>query len=437
MQEGGHPLVPTYNGEPDLWNTKPPLMIWMQVGMMKLFDPGELAVRFPSAIAGLLTVLLVFFFISYYLKDPLTGFLAGLILLSSKGFIIEHAARHGDYDALLVLWLTLAFLSYFIFLQTKDTGRSKIIYVTIISLTLAVLTKGVAGLLILPALFISTILFKKIRPVFSNVHFYIGLVIFTGSIISYYLLRENVNPGYLQAMIENEISGRYLETDDKQPFLFYFKWLFTTYWVPWIFLSPIFIWIFFRGNKLERKLCLYLLIYVIIFLLILSLSETKNTWYANPVYPALAILLSINLSKGIEWVLEKFLVNSYRNKLILVVMIAAGPVIAIFLINQHKIHSKHPDLQYRSVLSEINRSEFKPELIKILHPVYNPSLDFYIKYFDKKGMAFERLYIYHQHEFTPSELILSCKPEHQKTLEDVNQFEILLENNGCRLYRIR
>jgi len=34
MYHSGRYLIPTYNGEPDMWNLKPPLMVWLQVFFM-------------------------------------------------------------------------------------------------------------------------------------------------------------------------------------------------------------------------------------------------------------------------------------------------------------------------------------------------------------------------------------------------------------------
>src|SRR5688572_30787675 len=51
----GHWLVPYYENAPDMWNTKPPLLIWIQALLIKLFGINEIAIRLPSAIAATLT----------------------------------------------------------------------------------------------------------------------------------------------------------------------------------------------------------------------------------------------------------------------------------------------------------------------------------------------------------------------------------------------
>src|SRR5688572_23082359 len=120
MAARGNLLVTTYLGEPDLWNTKPPLMIWLQAGMIRVFGINELSVRLPAALSALATVLVIFFFCVRYLKKPFAGFLSALILMTSPGFIVAHVARHGEYDALLVLWITLSILSCYLFTLVTD-----------------------------------------------------------------------------------------------------------------------------------------------------------------------------------------------------------------------------------------------------------------------------------------------------------------------------
>src|ERR1700722_19532584 len=59
MSQRGFGLVTTYGFQPDLWNTKPPLLIWLEAGSMHLFGASEWALRLPSLLAGLATLVLV------------------------------------------------------------------------------------------------------------------------------------------------------------------------------------------------------------------------------------------------------------------------------------------------------------------------------------------------------------------------------------------
>ena len=125
MLENGNWLVTHYQGEPDLWNTKPPLLIWLQVLCFKIFGVGVLGVRLPSALAGLATTLLLFFFCKNYLKNQLLGFCSALVLLTTQGFISNHVTRTGDYDSLLTLWTTLTVFLFFAWINSTHPRKKK------------------------------------------------------------------------------------------------------------------------------------------------------------------------------------------------------------------------------------------------------------------------------------------------------------------------
>src|SRR6185295_17365300 len=73
-----HPgLVVRYDGAPELWNTKPPLAIWLNALSLTLFGVNEWALRLPAALAGIGTVLAVYNFTNR-LSGKFTGLLAAL-----------------------------------------------------------------------------------------------------------------------------------------------------------------------------------------------------------------------------------------------------------------------------------------------------------------------------------------------------------------------
>lgn len=84
MLRNRHWLVTHFQGQPDLWNTKPPLLVWLQALSLNTFGYSEWAVRLPTAMAALALTALVAAFARRWLGGPLAGLLAGLALLSSK-----------------------------------------------------------------------------------------------------------------------------------------------------------------------------------------------------------------------------------------------------------------------------------------------------------------------------------------------------------------
>ena len=59
MLDHKNPLISTYKGETDFWNTKPSLLIASQSFLMKNIGINELALRLPSAFAGLFLCILI------------------------------------------------------------------------------------------------------------------------------------------------------------------------------------------------------------------------------------------------------------------------------------------------------------------------------------------------------------------------------------------
>jgi 4-amino-4-deoxy-L-arabinose transferase-like glycosyltransferase len=128
---------------------KPPLFIWMQVLSMKAFGINEFAARFPNAICGILS-LLVIFNIGKKLFDVRFGLIWVLVY---TGSILPHFYfRSGIIDP----WFNLLiFLSIWFFVrlnaaEAKLSGRSKFINAALwgVFTGLAILTKGPTALLI-------------------------------------------------------------------------------------------------------------------------------------------------------------------------------------------------------------------------------------------------------------------------------------------------
>ncbi len=293
MYKNGNFIVTYFQGCPDMWNTKPPLLVWLQVALMKVIGANELAIRLPSALAGFLTCGVIFIFAVRYLKNFWLGFLGVVVLVSSQGYIDEHVVRTGDYDALLTLFTTLMGLFAFIYIESK---QSKYLYVFFGVSTLAVLTKGVAGLLFLPGIFLFVLFQKELIFLLKNKHFYLAVLLFLSIVIGYYLSREFYNEGYIKAVWDNELGGRYMATTEghNAPFWFYIdniisKDLLFIYSVllPAGCLSGL-----RSQNERLKRFFKFIFLVSLSFLLIISLSKTKLKWYEVPLYPWFAFFIA-------------------------------------------------------------------------------------------------------------------------------------------------
>ena len=277
MHKDGDFIVTHFEGEPDMWNTKPPLMIWLQVLFIKLLGVRELSIRLPSAIAACLTCLFILFFSVRYLKNFWFGFIAGIVLTSSYGYITTHAARTGDHDALLTLFTTLYALSFFIFIETQ---KLKYLYFAFLAIILAALTKGIAGVLFVPALLFYALAQRKAMDLIKNRHLYIGVGLFLLFVLGFYLLREHYNHGYIKAVFDNELVGRYFQTNEghKESFWFYLRMLVDHQFSYWYLFVPFGVLVgFFHREKIYRRLADYSALLVVVSFIgyILCANQTR------------------------------------------------------------------------------------------------------------------------------------------------------------------
>jgi 4-amino-4-deoxy-L-arabinose transferase-like glycosyltransferase len=304
MMENRSYLVTYYAGLPDMWNTKPPLMIWLQVFSLKLLGVSELAIRLPAALAAFLTAASLTVFGARCLANPLLGFLAAGVLITSNGYIEMHVARTGDYEALLVLFTTVYSLGFFMYTESEnEASKPRLLLVFFLTLTLAVLTKGIAGMLFLPALVVYAFIRKQIPAILTCKTFYLGLGLFLCFVVGYYSLRELLNPGYLHAVQHNELSGRYLAAYEGNAgnFLFYYNAFVRYRFTYWYGFVPAGLLIGLTcPQERMRRFSLFTTLAILLYFLVISLSRTKLEWYDAPCYPFCSLAVAIGIYWGFQ-----------------------------------------------------------------------------------------------------------------------------------------
>ncbi|MGH8046258.1 MAG: ArnT family glycosyltransferase, partial [Chthoniobacterales bacterium] len=305
MAHSGDLIVTTIHYKPDMWNTKPPLMIWAQALCIKIFGMGEWAVRLPAALAAALTAILLFVVILRVTGNGWAALLAAIVLCTSQGYIGFHGARFGEYDSLLAL-LTTGYLLCFFFHIESPPGRAKNMFVLgfFFLLALAVLAKSIAGLLFGPALLLYALVRGQLITILRNKYAWLGFLGFIVLVAGYYLLREHSNPGYLKAVMENELGGRFMASNEghKAPAGYYFStlphWRFP-FWF-WLLCVSMVLLPFLRAKW--RWLSLYSVVSAVLFMGVLSLSKTKLSWYLLPIYPLFAIAIALAFARVAEWI---------------------------------------------------------------------------------------------------------------------------------------
>lgn len=181
MYHNGDYINNYYGNELDTWTAKPPMWIWMITASYKVFGFNEFALRFPSALAALLFFVVLFRLIKMFAHVHV-AFLTCIILLGCRAIATHHVGRTGDYDSLLLLFLTC---SLYFFCKYLYEGKLWGLYLMGIFTGLAFYAKGTAGFLYLPGLFLFLIISGQFKQVFTNKHTYASFAIMIAIVLSW------------------------------------------------------------------------------------------------------------------------------------------------------------------------------------------------------------------------------------------------------------
>jgi 4-amino-4-deoxy-L-arabinose transferase-like glycosyltransferase len=457
----GQWLITTFNHQPDLWNTKPPLLIWLQALSIYWLGPTALAVRVPSLAADMGILLLLYAF-GRRLGRPGIGLLAGGLLVTMGGFRSPHVARSGDYDALLcclVLGQVAATFAY------TETGRSRYLLLAAAAIDAAVLTKGVAGVLGVPSLFLYLLLEKKVWFTMRQKAFWVALTVALLGPILYYLLREQALPGYLAAVWDNEVGGRYAHDLLNQvqpgcvadpevhealqpnlPTLFYVYNLLGYQCRLWAPLLPLAGLLVLSPPSASRRLGALLSVFITGWLLVITLSKTKHDWYAAPIMPALALLLALGLediyTRGQSWLPAAICRAWWRPMLggalaVTLLAIPYGRSIYWLLLERQGIMVWGGAQSYSTYVRDYQPKKI-PTHISVYYPdCYAGSLQFYQKTLADKGLL---LHIYGPMELPIAMIsgtqVLVCHPILRKRLLHRYAVRLVNQRENCTLYEV-
>lgn len=360
-------LVTTYENRPDLWNTKPPLMIWLQCGSMALFGINEWAVRFPSALAGFLCMIFLGFWMFKISKSYYWGGLAMLFLSVSGGFIQLHGSMTGDFDALLSLFVLLSVYQYTRFYF--DGKKSSLLWM-VAFVSLAAMSKSAAGLMIIPLLLVFPLVQKRWKMALK-----LSMALFL-SVLPFLLfcfLRENASEGYLKQMWLNDFGGRFNEVIEghAHPWNYYLNNLAferLNYFV--VFFIPAVLWFIFKKNL---KLC-FLSLFVAGFIFILSVSKTKIHWYDMPLLSIICLIITVFLFQATSAIKR----DLFKKIALVLIPIAMMPsVIDKF---QFIVYHKNLKLSLDHYdLSRFLRNYKEEEPLRYISLNYDPEYYFYTK----------------------------------------------------------
>ncbi|HBX52481.1 MAG: hypothetical protein A2275_14540 [Bacteroidetes bacterium RIFOXYA12_FULL_35_11] len=437
MLKNGNFFISYFDGSPDMWNTKPGLLIFLQAVSMKIFGISEFAVRLPSVLSALALCFLIIWSTKRFYKTIVPGIFASLILVSSYGFIYAHGARSADYDALFVL-LTTA-MSLFFYLAIMGEALSiKFLYISALFFFLAFMTKSVQALLFFLPIFAFVIYKRKLKFLFKNIHFYIAAFLSIGLIFFYYFLREQINPGYIDAVIKNE-AGRFFNVYEGHSggYFFYLANLFSERFFPWIILFALALIIFLKfcaAFTAERKNSFQFFLFIIVFYFVqISVSETKLEWYDLPLYPLFSIFIAFVFYSFYLEFREKI-----KRKFML--LFSIGFISAFCLTYSYLILKIYMQKENQLPYAAFIKSEHAPKKYTVANNYFfndknnHSHILFYKLMMQEKGFDIS---VKHSQQLLPGEIVLVCEEAVMNDIKMNYNFDLIERSDDCFLIKIK
>ena len=431
MAQSGQWMATTFEGKPEFWNTKPPLLHWLQWASAFLFGWNEWGLRLPSAASALGVVLLILGISKGILGSYRYGFAAGLVLIVLPGYVGFHASRTADYDALLSLGTTGAFLSLWLAAE-RD---SRYLLLTWFFLTLAVLTKGIAGLLIAPGLACIALLRYRAIPWLQTRWFWLGFVFFVFVILAYYLGRDSLQPGYLEAVWNNELGGRFAQTNEghDHPWYYYLGVLVRHVGFGGGFLLLFGVVLAVKAESDRVRLAARDALIAALFLgVVLSSSQSKLDWYLVPMHPLLA------LAAGLGWAdwLGDFKTLSYPKKsavFVLILLFFATYGLEIVGRNNRPTSPKYrANYACSSVLAEVLAGKGEPPTA-VFFGTYDAHVRIYVKLLQRQGI---RIRLLKSSQVNLGDRVLCSEPEVRASLRQKFAVDSVVHPLGAVTYTI-
>jgi 4-amino-4-deoxy-L-arabinose transferase-like glycosyltransferase len=296
----GDYVTPRVNEIPLL--TKPPLTQWLAALVYWVTGPSEWA-RLVPIIAAMLTVVLTCR-LGARLYGARAGFVAGLMLATTLGFVLE--ARTLRPDCLVVLSVTAAIFCWHVAETGAPTRRTRWLAAMYAVLAAGVLAKGlVPPLLAAVPIGLATLRAHGLRGI-GRLRPGLGLAVTTAIVLPWHVAAAIDNPGFAWDYVVNQhllfALGKKVPRDSDGDTLAFFWQAFLGRAAPWVLLVP------FTSREALRDLLdgethpvtALLWTWMVGVLVLFSLTPSRLEHYALPALPAVALLAARAWQRAVE-----------------------------------------------------------------------------------------------------------------------------------------
>lgn len=294
MLERGEWVTPYLYGKPQF--EKPILFYWLVHASYKVFGVNEFAARLPSAVFGLVGVI-VMYLLGSMLFGRRAGAFAAVILASNVEYVI--LSRACVTDMVLTVFMLLGVYRFFC---GYVTGKRFYYVLSGLAFGFAVLTKGPVFAVLAIGVLIGFLVFAKDLKSVRKMPIAWAILAYLAVTVPWYLAVYKLHG----TTFVNEFFGfhnltRFVTSEHKIGSQVYYNIpIIMGGFFPWSAFLPFGLWHMFRkarsrvpANALEKKGSIFVLIWFFVIFFFFTASSTKLPTYVFPSFIALALMTGV------------------------------------------------------------------------------------------------------------------------------------------------
>ncbi|WP_321815821.1 MULTISPECIES: glycosyltransferase family 39 protein [unclassified Paraburkholderia] len=295
MLASGDWITPRYNGYK--YFEKPPLQTWMNALTFAWFGIGEWQARLYTALTGFAGVLLIGF-TGARVFNAATGFFAALVLACAPYWNLM--GHFNTLDMGLSFWMELTLCALLLAQRPNLSTRDARLWMWVCwgSMALAVLSKGLVGLILPGAVLVLYTLVARDWALWKRLYLVSGLIVFFAIVTPWFILVQQRNPEFFNFFFIVQQFQRYLTPAQNRPGPFYyFVPVMLVGFLPWLSVSVQSVRHALRTPRQPNGFApvTLMLVWTAFIFLFFSASHSKLISYVLPIAPPLALVIGLYL----------------------------------------------------------------------------------------------------------------------------------------------
>src|SRR3989344_2180239 len=271
------------------WFEKPPLYFWLAMASQKIFKTPEFGLRFPSALLGFLAIVLTMLIVYHLTQNKFTSAVAGIVLATTPVFI--EAARQVRLDAPVTAAILFSFFCF-----GKGLKNPFWLIGVCVGAAVGFMFKSAIGFLIFPIILIWSLFHRNFKWL-KSAYFWGGLAFAAGILAPWHIYESfKFGYGFWNEYLLHHIFRRFSQTiiggSPPGEYLKFFI-LLASPWIVVFVAGFIKNFAYFKRKDELAKNFLGAACSALFIFLIFEVSRTKLLYYLIPIFPFVAISISI------------------------------------------------------------------------------------------------------------------------------------------------